>query len=642
MSSSESDPDNDLTAPADAEGEPTEPDGIQNSYDLHAPAPAVPLSNIELLAQRLFSLDHLKLIVRDSTELNRFQTFLQKYKPDFSPILNKYVQNQKAISAIEYANAIARKMAGGRRGSAAVLDAEFEMSAEDTIDELVNHALPTWITHRLVQIVTETLVKEITGQNTPIMRELVAGLAEVYCLTDPSLPDNPIVYASEEFFRCTQYGREYVIGKNCRFLQGPQSSQASIQRLVDALADGEEMCETILNYRRDGSPFINLLMIAPLFDNKGKVRYFIGAQIDVNGLVEGGRGLDSFERLLARDKASQRYGGNHNPNHDSPDTILSELAAMWTGDEIDIVRRHTPRQKSLPSQNPQPHAGRRYLGMEDPVERHMWPARSLGTSGRLPGVFQNYLLVRPFPSLRITFTSPALRIPGLLQSKFLDRIGGPQHIRDGIHSAFTSGIGVTAKITWLPALSNAGTFRDPKDPLSSGTGSPYTSHAPSTTQSRPGSRHVHTHRAPAGSRHHPDVEGRTRWIHCTPLLGADEQVGVWMVVMVESESITGALNAHERAAEANAMSYASIHKEYLQNAQKETAHEFIQSDHRDQLIRDSGVETLGGDTPKHHTPSKKGKSTLTDKVERKREEELRREQANRIAQGAVDEPFKDF
>lgn len=46
--------------------------------------------------------------------------------------------------------------------------------------------------------------QEITGQGTPVMRELVNGLAEVYCLSDPSLPDNPIVYASEEFYKCTQ------------------------------------------------------------------------------------------------------------------------------------------------------------------------------------------------------------------------------------------------------------------------------------------------------------------------------------------------------------------------------------------------------------------------------------------------------
>lgn len=84
-----------------------------------------------------------------------------------------------------------------RGAPAAELDPNFESIAGAAVDDLVNDTLPGYVTHRFVQIVTETLVKEITGQNTPIMRELVHGLAEVYCLTDPSIPDNPIVYASE-------------------------------------------------------------------------------------------------------------------------------------------------------------------------------------------------------------------------------------------------------------------------------------------------------------------------------------------------------------------------------------------------------------------------------------------------------------
>jgi len=115
-------------------------------------------------------------------------------------------------------------------------------------------------------------------------------------------------------------------------------------------------------------------------------------------------------------------------------------------------------------------------------------------------VYQNYLLVRPYPSLRITFTSPALRIPGLVQSRFMDRCGGPQHIREGILDALTQGVAVTAKVSWL------------------------------------------THSGGSETRNH--LEGKPRWIHCTPLIGSDERVGVWMIVMIENEEITGSLNAH--------------------------------------------------------------------------------------------------
>lgn len=122
-----------------------------------------------------------------------------------------------------------------------------------------------------------------------------------------------------------------------------------------------------------------------------------------------------------------------------------------------------------------------------------------------------YLLIRPYPSLRITFTSPAMRIPGLLQSKFLDRIGGRAAIRDQILDALSSGIGVTAKIVWLPHANSSS-----KDGDNQG-----------------------------GAYRENDEGGRQRWIHCTPLLGSDDKVGVWMVVMVENETVTGGLNRQQ-------------------------------------------------------------------------------------------------
>jgi len=160
------------------------------SYDLKPPPPSQPLSNIELLHERLFSADHLKVIIRDHTLYSRFSSFLSKYRPHASQALARYVETQKAVAAVDYANAIAHNQLPGTL--AALLEDNFEDNSRAAVDELVNDALPGYVTHRLTQIVTETLVKEITGQNTPIMRELVNGLAEVYCLTDPSLPDNPM------------------------------------------------------------------------------------------------------------------------------------------------------------------------------------------------------------------------------------------------------------------------------------------------------------------------------------------------------------------------------------------------------------------------------------------------------------------
>ncbi|KAH0166999.1 hypothetical protein KCU67_g4063, partial [Aureobasidium melanogenum] len=450
--------------------------------------------------------DHLNVILRDHQASTRFHRFLTQYRPYTLPSLESYVDTQKAVAAIEYANSLADSLpslTGDIPRPAATVEKSFEDRSRMVVQELVDDALPAYLTHRLVQLVTDSLVKEITGNIAPVLRDLIPSLAEVYCISDPSLPDNPIVYASEAFYDIGGYQKDFVIGRNCRFLQGPKSSSATVHRLVEALRAGQEITETILNYRRDGIPFMNLLMIAPLYDNKGNVRYYLGCQIDVTHLIEGGKGIETFEKLLANDRAEERYRGRSSRK---PTQVLGELGQMMNDDELDAVnirqrsrsRSSTPAGSSRVAPAPIRH-NRKVFGMDDSHERGLWPHPSLGPSGRLPGVYQNYLLVRPYPSLRITFTSPALRIPGLLQTKFIDRIGGPQDVRDGVLDSLSHATPVTAKISWL----SSPTLPDSPRRIS--------------------------------------IEGKPRWIHCTPMLGSDDKVGVWMIVMVEQEHITGNL-----------------------------------------------------------------------------------------------------
>lgn len=191
----------------------TEPTTALNSgsdepgaYDLKPPPPSVSHSNVESLALRFFSVDHLDVILRDPNLSARFSRFLNQYRSAHVPTLTQYFEAKKAATAIEYANAVAEHMStpqGHPPYVAATLDERFEARMRGTVEDLVEEALPAYMTHRLVQIVTESLVKEVTGNNAPIMRELIPSLAEVYCITDPSLPDNPIVYASQGTSDCS-------------------------------------------------------------------------------------------------------------------------------------------------------------------------------------------------------------------------------------------------------------------------------------------------------------------------------------------------------------------------------------------------------------------------------------------------------
>ncbi|MFP4305066.1 PAS domain-containing protein [Rhodosalinus sp.] len=96
--------------------------------------------------------------------------------------------------------------------------------------------------------------------------------------SDPSLPDNPMIYVSEEFERQTGYTAEESVGRNCRFLQGPDTDPHAIEAIRQALRAQTRFTIDILNYRKDGTPFVNRLRIRPIYDAEGRLMFFAGAQ----------------------------------------------------------------------------------------------------------------------------------------------------------------------------------------------------------------------------------------------------------------------------------------------------------------------------------------------------------------------------
>ena len=103
-----------------------------------------------------------------------------------------------------------------------------------------------------------------------------------FVVTDPSLPDNPIVYASQGFLNLTGYTLDQILGRNCRFLQGPETDPKSVERIRKAIEQGNDMSVCLLNYRVDGSTFWNQFFIAALRDAAGNVTNFVGVQCKVS------------------------------------------------------------------------------------------------------------------------------------------------------------------------------------------------------------------------------------------------------------------------------------------------------------------------------------------------------------------------
>lgn len=113
------------------------------------------------------------------------------------------------------------------------------------------------------------------------------GLSPLATLvTNPRLPDNPIVCANAAFCQLTGYSESEIVGRNCRFMQGEGTERELRALLRESIANGRAVLTVINNYRKDGTLFRNALMIAPLYGPDGSIEYFVGSQMDVSDAPE--------------------------------------------------------------------------------------------------------------------------------------------------------------------------------------------------------------------------------------------------------------------------------------------------------------------------------------------------------------------
>ena len=135
----------------------------------------------------------------------------------------------------------------------------------------------------------------------PIM-EIIEASPTAAVISDPRLPDNPIVACNDAFLRLTGYEREEVLGRNCRFLRGPHSAAEPIEMLRAAIRDRQPVMVEIVNYKKDGTPFRNAVMVAPIFDAQGELEWFLGSQVEVVddlGLAASDRRARAQEKVAA-------------------------------------------------------------------------------------------------------------------------------------------------------------------------------------------------------------------------------------------------------------------------------------------------------------------------------------------------------
>ena len=124
------------------------------------------------------------------------------------------------------------------------------------------------------------------------LMETVGASPLAMVVSNPRLPDNPIEVANAAFCNLTGYAESDIVGRNCRFLAGESTEPWVTGEIRAALRDRRPLLVDILNYKKDGTPFRNGVMITPLFDAEGGLAWFLGSQVDL--------GEPSADRLSGR------------------------------------------------------------------------------------------------------------------------------------------------------------------------------------------------------------------------------------------------------------------------------------------------------------------------------------------------------
>ena len=139
-----------------------------------------------------------------------------------------------------------------------------------------------------------------SGASGVLFEQAMAQTRMAICLCDPKLPDIPIVFANRAFRELTGYDEEDIIGRNCRFLQGPETDPQPVAKIRDAIVSEDVVVVELLNYRKDGTPFWNALHLGPIYDDRGELIYFFGSQWDVSD-VRAARSDERHALEMARE-----------------------------------------------------------------------------------------------------------------------------------------------------------------------------------------------------------------------------------------------------------------------------------------------------------------------------------------------------
>ena len=127
----------------------------------------------------------------------------------------------------------------------------------------------------------ENIKLVVTGRAKNRLDTLIANSPIASVISNPRLKDNPIVACNEAFITLTGYAEHEIVGRNCRFLAGPATEPWLTETIRSGVRRHSPVLVEILNYKRDGTPFRNAVLVAPTFDDNGELEFFLGSQVEL-------------------------------------------------------------------------------------------------------------------------------------------------------------------------------------------------------------------------------------------------------------------------------------------------------------------------------------------------------------------------
>jgi PAS domain S-box-containing protein len=161
------------------------------------------------------------------------------------------------------------------------LSVELQMPADQSQRVIIVNSLIQWDGTQQVQASVLPIVEPDSAVGR-LLRNIAMDEAPLgITISDPSQPDNPLIYVNDGFCELTGYSRDEILGRNCRFLQGESTREEPVAQMRAAIEAEEPVTVELRNYRKEGTMFWNRVTVVPVRSESGTVTSYLGYQEDV-------------------------------------------------------------------------------------------------------------------------------------------------------------------------------------------------------------------------------------------------------------------------------------------------------------------------------------------------------------------------